>query len=193
MPEWQKIFEAEYATVGIILLNRLAKRCGMIIDSDVYAFHGSEGLADVEPANLRELGYSGNKARTISDPARSVSTGRLNLEELERLDNAKCVEGLVAIKGASRTAEYVLLRGLGRIDAFPGDDAGAQNSLERRLHLKNNLTQRNGTGSEQVEKLRRFDLHPSSLEGVERRRNFRTHGWRTSSSECLNLRRNDVQ
>ena len=61
------------------------------------------------------------------------------------------------------------------------------------LHLKNNLTQRNGTGSEQVEKLRRFDLHPSSLERVERSRNFRTHGWRTSSSECLNLRRNDVQ
>lgn len=166
MPEWQKIFEAEYATVGIILLNRLAKRCGMIIDSDVYAFHGSEGLADVEPANLRELGYSGNKARTISDPARSVSTGRLNLEELERLDNAKCVEGLVAIKGASRTAEYVLLRGLGRIDAFPGDDAGAQNSLERRLHLKNNLTQRNGTGSEQVEKLRRFDLLHLLLKGL---------------------------
>ena len=62
MPEWQKIFEAEYATVGIILLNRLAKRCGMIIDSDVYAFHGPEDLADVKPANLRELGHSGNKA-----------------------------------------------------------------------------------------------------------------------------------
>ena len=84
--------------------------------------------------------------------------GRLNLEELERLDHAKCVERLVAIKGASRTAEYVLLRGLGTIDVFPGDEAGVRNSLERRLHLKNNLTQRNGTGSEQVEKLRRFDL-----------------------------------
>jgi len=44
------------------------------------------------------------------------------------------------------------------------------------LYLKNNLTQRNGTGSEQVEKLRRFDLLPSTLERVERSRNFRTHG-----------------
>ena len=34
------------------------------------------------------------------------------------------------------------------------------------LYLKNNLTQRNGTGSEQVEKLRRFDLLHLLLKGL---------------------------
>src|SRR4051812_684300 len=31
------------------------------------------------------------------------------------------------------TAEYVLLRGLGRLHVFPGDDVGAQNNLARWL------------------------------------------------------------
>jgi DNA-3-methyladenine glycosylase II len=33
------------------------------------------------------------------------------------------------------SAEYVLLRGLGRLDTFPGDDIGAQNNLQRLFHL----------------------------------------------------------
>jgi DNA-3-methyladenine glycosylase II len=31
------------------------------------------------------------------------------------------------------TAEYVLLRGLGRLAVFPGDDVGARNNLRRWL------------------------------------------------------------
>jgi DNA-3-methyladenine glycosylase II len=50
------------------------------------------------------------------------------------------VERLAALRGVGRwTAEYVLLRGLGRIDVFPGDDVGARNNLERWLHLKKKL------------------------------------------------------
>jgi DNA-3-methyladenine glycosylase II len=33
------------------------------------------------------------------------------------------------------TAEYVLLRGLGRTNIFPGDDVGARNNLGRWLRL----------------------------------------------------------
>jgi DNA-3-methyladenine glycosylase II len=47
---------------------------------------------------------------------------------------------LIALRGVGRwTAEYVLLRGLGRINVFPGDDVGARNSLERWLHIRNKL------------------------------------------------------
>jgi hypothetical protein len=37
------------------------------------------------------------------------------------------------------TAEYILLRGMGRIDVFPGDDIGARNNLARWLHLRKPL------------------------------------------------------
>jgi DNA-3-methyladenine glycosylase II len=34
------------------------------------------------------------------------------------------------------SAEYILLRGLGRLHVFPGDDVGARNNLARWLGLK---------------------------------------------------------
>jgi DNA-3-methyladenine glycosylase II len=37
------------------------------------------------------------------------------------------------------TAEYVLLRGLGRTHIFPGDDVGARNNLKRWLRLEKPL------------------------------------------------------
>ena len=37
------------------------------------------------------------------------------------------------------TAEYVLLRGLGRLEVFPGDDVGARNNLRRWLGLPDAL------------------------------------------------------
>jgi DNA-3-methyladenine glycosylase II len=45
------------------------------------------------------------------------------------------------LRGIGRwTAEYVLLRGLGRTNVFPCDDVGARNNLERWLGLRNPLT-----------------------------------------------------
>ena len=56
------------------------------------------------------------------------------------MDNQECLERLDAIPGVGRwTAEYVLLRGLGRIEVFPGDDVGARNNLERWLGLRSKL------------------------------------------------------
>jgi DNA-3-methyladenine glycosylase II len=37
------------------------------------------------------------------------------------------------------TAEYVMLRGLGRLHIFPGDDVGARNKLERFLDIESKL------------------------------------------------------
>ncbi len=55
---------------------------------------------------------------------------------LEGLDNDQAVVELSRIHGIGRwSAEYVLLRGLGRLDTFPGDDVGAQNNLQRLFHL----------------------------------------------------------
>jgi DNA-3-methyladenine glycosylase II len=46
----------------------------------------------------------------------------------------------MGLRGIGRwTAEYTLLRGLGRIDLFPGDDIGARNNLERWMRLRSPL------------------------------------------------------
>jgi DNA-3-methyladenine glycosylase II len=127
-------------TVGILFLNRLAERCGLAYNSGICAFPRPEDLARIDSQDLRPLGYSGSKARAIIDVARLIVEGQLDLEELNQLNNQQCIDRLIAIRGVGRwTAEYVLLRGLGRTDVFPGDDVGARNNLERWLHVRKKL------------------------------------------------------
>lgn len=52
--------------------------------------------------------------------------------------NEEIVRHLTKLRGIGRwSAEYALLRGLGRLDIFPGDDVGARNNLQKLLHLQN--------------------------------------------------------
>jgi DNA-3-methyladenine glycosylase II len=68
--------------------------------------------------------------------AGAVAGGRLDLDELEELDDAAAVARLRSLRGVGRwTAEYVLLRGLGRLHVFPGDDIGARSNLQRWLGI----------------------------------------------------------
>jgi DNA-3-methyladenine glycosylase II len=130
-------------TVGILLLNRLSAACGMTFgtpDEARYLFPRPEDLAVAAPETVRSLGFSGAKTRTLIELAREISAGRLDLETLADLSNEQAVSKLVELHGIGRwTAEYTLLRGLGRIDLFPGDDIGARNNLQRWMRLSGPL------------------------------------------------------
>jgi len=125
--------------LGIELLNRLAATCGRGAegpDGQGFAFPSPGDLAGRTPDELRALGFSRQKAEAIVMLARAVAEERLDLGRLEDLDDAAAVERLCALRGVGRwTAEYVLLRGLGRLHVFPGDDVGARNGLQRWLGL----------------------------------------------------------
>jgi DNA-3-methyladenine glycosylase II len=65
-----------------------------------------------------------------------VASGELDLEGLADLDDDAAIARLVELRGVGRwTAEYVLLRGLGRQHIFPGDDSGLRSNLRRWLDL----------------------------------------------------------
>ena len=127
-------------TLGIILLNRLATNFGRSVraeSSSVYAFPRPEDLAGLKPQDIRRLGLSYNKASAIIELARMITEKHLDLEDLESLDDKTVLSRLCQLKGVGRwTAEYVMLRGLGRIHLFPGDDVGARKNLQRWLKLK---------------------------------------------------------
>jgi DNA-3-methyladenine glycosylase II len=126
-------------TVGIQLLNRLAARFGPALhkdEIDAHAFPRPDDLAGLRPAELRRLGFSRQKGRAMIELARSITEGRLDLEELAELSNEEAAERLGGLSGLGRwSAEYVLLRGLGRTSVFPGDDVGGRTNLQRWLHL----------------------------------------------------------
>jgi DNA-3-methyladenine glycosylase II len=53
------------------------------------------------------------------------------------MDDGHALDFLLGLHGIGRwSAEYVMLRGLGRIHIFPGDDVGARNNLQQLLGLK---------------------------------------------------------
>jgi DNA-3-methyladenine glycosylase II len=119
--------------VGIQLLNRLAADRGKALSdgpNGPRAFPDPEDLAAVELGDLRRHGFSSTKARTIIETAQAVVASDLDLEALQRLEDGAAIERLTSLRGVGRwTAEYVLLRGLGRLHIFPGDDVGAHNKL----------------------------------------------------------------
>lgn len=130
-------------TVGILLLSRLCKGHGPAVageDGPTHAFPRPEDLASLAPEALRQLGFSRQKGRAMVELAQSVAEGRVDLEGLAVLPDDDVIGRLIELRGVGRwTAEYTLLRGLGRVHVFPGDDVGARNNLKRWLGLRKTL------------------------------------------------------
>jgi DNA-3-methyladenine glycosylase II len=127
-------------TVGIRLLNRLAERFGRRAsrsEASGPAFPRPEELAAAKPEEIRQLGFNRRKAETIIGISQDVMEGRLDLEGLQALNDEEAVRRLVELRGIGRwTAEYTLLRGMGRWHIFPVGDQGALNGLARWLRLR---------------------------------------------------------
>ena len=122
--------------VGLELLNRLATVCGGTVrgDGEVhevhYAFPGPEDVVQLRSSRVLALGFSRQKTRAMMDLARAITQRGLDLEVLHCESDEVVRQRLLALHGVGRwTAEYVLLRGLGRLHVFPGDDVGAQKRL----------------------------------------------------------------
>ena len=82
------------------------------------------------PDELLALTFSRNKANYIINVAQQLASSALDLESLSTLPDAELMERLVSIKGIGRwTAQYMLLRGYGRLNSFPIDDSGARARL----------------------------------------------------------------
>jgi DNA-3-methyladenine glycosylase II len=128
-------------TVGIRLLNRLVEAYGSAPgERTSRAFPRPTQLAGLPAERLRPLGFSGAKARSIVELATASSAGAFDPAAIERLDDGDALAALLPLRGVGRwTAEYALLRGLGRLRIFPGDDVGARNNLARWLDRRGPL------------------------------------------------------
>ena len=141
--------------VGILLMNRLAEACGVPVAIEggppAYAFPRPSDILRMDRDDLRRMGFSRQKGTYLLELARVASsppdgtgpTGEgapLDLEGLRLLENEEARGRLSSLKGVGRwSAEYVLLRGLGRLDVFPGDDVGGRKELTDWLGLPRNL------------------------------------------------------
>jgi len=145
-PRFPSMFEALLNSIScqqislnicVRLLNRLVSAWGPVSSLNgqpAYAFPESYHLIKVNPEDLRRLGYSYNKARSILEIVSQVTEGNLNLEDIARLDDSLAITTLMKLRGVGRwTSEYTLLRGAGHTYIFPTGDSGALGNLQRLL------------------------------------------------------------
>jgi len=138
-------------TLGIHLLNRLAEGHSPVVvweEGPARAFPRPEDVALLAPEALRELGFSRQKGRAMIELAQISAEGHEELEALAALPDEEAIARLCRLRGVGRwSAEYVLLRSLGRTHIFlTVTDFGGQ--------LDADMTRQNG-----------HDLRPRATEG----------------------------
>jgi DNA-3-methyladenine glycosylase II len=128
-------------SAGLHVLNRLAEMCGRAADNAGLAMHSfavPSRIARESASGLRAIGLSHRKGQYLIDLARLVPGRRWrDFTVLEGLSDAAVVQRMSALAGVGRwTAEYLLLRGFGRIHVFPADDVGGRNKLWEWMQLR---------------------------------------------------------
>lgn len=113
--------------VCLTLVNKLAEKLGgkILLDSmQINVFPTVEGLTRAKPEDLRSLGYSSRKVEYILNAVNAIK------------DN-NSLESIKGLKGLGKwSINYILLRGLGRIDVIPTGDVGFRNKAKRFLGVE---------------------------------------------------------
>lgn len=151
-PRFPSIFEALCNAVscqqlsldaGLQIQNRLIQLIGKSISINeklFYAFPAPKDVANCSIAELKKTGFSARKCDTLLEISSAINADEILFDNLDNKSNDEIVKILCKFKGIGRwSAEYVLLRGLSRIEMFPGDDVGARNNLQQLLNYNKKL------------------------------------------------------
>lgn len=93
-------------------------------------------LSKLSGDQLRSVGLSWAKVRSVQDLAQHVLDGRLELTKLKDLPEELVKQELVAVKGIGPwTAEMILIFTLGRPDVFSPGDLGLKKSIQNLYSL----------------------------------------------------------
>lgn len=117
----------------------LVKKYGLkltISEKEFYAFPNPEIIANLQIKDLLHLQFSRQKADYLIGIAKLLAESKIKKAELENYDYQETIKKLVSIRGIGPwSANYVAMRCLKKMEAFPIDDAGLQNALKNELGL----------------------------------------------------------
>ncbi len=131
------------ALVGAIVSQQLSTKAAATIFGRFAALFPEQhipsaaAIATISDHQLRGVGFSGQKVGYLRDLCARIADGRLNLDELESLDDETVIERLTAVKGFGRwTAEMFLMFRLHRPDVLPVGDLGIVNAVQRLYRMR---------------------------------------------------------
>lgn len=107
--------------------------CGFHIGGlDFLASPTAGQVAVLTPEALQAERFGGHRASYVLAAANAVKTSKINWAHLETLSDADACGTLMQVRGVGKwTAEYVLMRGLGRRDIIPAGDLGLQKIINK--------------------------------------------------------------
>jgi DNA-3-methyladenine glycosylase II len=112
---------------------RLVERFGSTVDG-VTVFPRATALANAPFEALTACGLSGRKAEYIQGMAQQVVAGTLDLDALETASADEVRARITELRGFGRwSADYILVRGLARVDVVPFDDLAIRRVVGRAL------------------------------------------------------------
>lgn len=95
------------------------------------------GIAALGEPGLRALGVTRQKARYLDEAAIAIRSGRIDLREVHRMEDAPARAALMRLKGVGPwSADIYLLMALGRSDVWPAGDLALASSVRRLRRLR---------------------------------------------------------
>ncbi len=132
--------------VGVVPYQQVSLEAGqaisnrMIVDIGPRAVYGdivyydyptAEQFLQASDEQTRAWGLSVAKVKTLRSGAEAMLKGSIREDELVGLDDDAAIARLTQLHGIGRwSAQVILLRGLGRLSAFPLGDSGAQRAFK---------------------------------------------------------------
>jgi DNA-3-methyladenine glycosylase II len=127
---WTIIAQQVNMTFAFTMKEALVRLCGRSYGG-IVAFPGPEAVAKLQYEDLQAEKFTRKKAEYLIDIARSIVAGELDLASMVALPFDEAVKALDSLRGVGRwTAECVLMAA-GHLDAFPADDIGIRNAVQR--------------------------------------------------------------
>jgi DNA-3-methyladenine glycosylase II len=115
------------------IMRRVILELGTTVELDgvpLAIFPGVEVFLGADDAVLRAAGLSAGKLATLRRAGEAIASGAISETMLEARSSADAALLLRGIKGIGPwTAAVILLRGLGRLDMFPGNDSSVAANL----------------------------------------------------------------
>lgn len=126
---------SQQVTIGFanLLKGRVVQAYGTQVRADgetLWAFPRPEDLAEAKVADLRGMQLSTRKGEYVVNLAGTFAGGGWDEAALAALDDEAFVARVASLRGLGRwSAEWALVRGVGRPDLLPANDVGVQRAI----------------------------------------------------------------
>jgi DNA-3-methyladenine glycosylase II len=114
------------ANVARVIREGLVEAYGTPVEAEghtLHAFPTPQSFNNATPDELHAMKLSARKVEYIQDTARRTLEGELERERFVDMDNEEVIAELIKVRGIGRwSAEWMLMRALGRTDVLPAGD-----------------------------------------------------------------------